>query len=353
MATSDNQGQGGSAPDDKAGAAGAGAGDKGAGAGSANNNQGASDKGGAGAGAGAGDKGGAGEGDKGAGAGTLAGGAEPKKDVPGAPPKFPDDWRQQLSSGDAKELARLERFGSIQDVYKSYRALEAKISSGELKSVATLPANATDEQKAEFRKSQGIPETPEKYDTALGKGLVIGEADKPIVATYLKYAHDQNLTPAQVKQNLEWYFETQQAEKQARAGLDSEYKIQSVEAMKEEWGGDYKPNLNRIRGLLNTFPEKDVNRLLGGYTADGRVVGDDPGVLRILNQLAREVDPAGSVVPGSSNAPAAIQDERVRLEKMMGNKRSEYWNGPKAAENQERYRQLVEAQEKIKGRTAA
>lgn len=50
-----------------------------------------------------------------------------------APADWPEDWRSKVAGEDAKELARLQRMGSPADVWKAYRALEAKISSGQLK----------------------------------------------------------------------------------------------------------------------------------------------------------------------------------------------------------------------------
>src|SRR3546814_3644725 len=56
-----------------------------------------------------------------------------------------------------------------------------------------LPIYATPEQIAEWRKEQGIPEKPEDYDLKFDNGLVIGEADKPLVAEFLKASHATNV----------------------------------------------------------------------------------------------------------------------------------------------------------------
>lgn len=283
---------------------------------------------------------------------TTATGADPKtKEL--APVASGDDaWRAKMSGDDKKESARLERFGSPADVWKAYRNLESKVSSGELKSVTALPANATPEQVSEYRKANGIPDAPDKYDTTMPNGLVIGENDKPYVDNYLKYAHDKNMTTEQVKSNLEFYFKLQQDEMAQRKEQDGTYQIESVEKMKDEWGQEYKPNLNRIRGLLNMFSETEVDRLLTARTSDGRITGDDPAVLSMLNRLAREVDPAASVVPNSSNAPQAIADELQTLARQMGDSNSDYWSKDKGPALQARYRELLEAENKMKKRTA-
>src|SRR3546814_8159770 len=84
---------------------------------------------------------------------------------------------------------------------KSQRALEQKLSSGEFKKA--IGPDATPEQIAEWRKEQGIPEKPEDYDLKFDNGLVIGEADKPLVAEFLKASHATNVTPAQAKAQID------------------------------------------------------------------------------------------------------------------------------------------------------
>src|SRR5688572_23894721 len=116
-------------------------------------------------------------------AGTLVGGAAAAENAQAiAPADWPADWRQKLAGEDKKTLERLGRMASPADLLKSYRALEQKISAGELKK--GLPENATPEQVAEWRREQGLPEKPEGYleNLSLPDGVVLGEADKPMAA---------------------------------------------------------------------------------------------------------------------------------------------------------------------------
>jgi len=53
-------------------------------------------------------------------------------------------------------------------------------------------------------------------------------------------------------------------------------------------------------------------------------------------------------VPGAANAPAAIQSELADLNKMMADKDSDYWKGPKSEKLQARWRELFEANERMK-----
>jgi len=42
--------------------------------------------------------------------------------------------------------------------------------------------------------------------------IVFGEEDKPFIDSYLKHAHAPQLTPDQVKANLEWYYKDREVQ---------------------------------------------------------------------------------------------------------------------------------------------
>lgn len=260
-----------------------------------------------------------------------------------------DDWRVKMAGGDEKELKKLSRYASEADVYKAYRELEKKKSSGELK--APLPKDPTPEQLNEWRKDNGIPETPDKYDLTFDNGIVIGEQDKPLIDRFVSKMHGENASPAQVKAALASYYEILGEQQQALAESDSDFKEQALEGLREEWGGDYKRNLNAVNGLLQSLPEETRLAFETARTADGKLIGNDPAVIKWLAQTAYEINPAATIMPSSMNNPGqAINDEIASLEKMVGDKQSDYWKGPNAEKNQARYLELLSAKEKIAAR---
>jgi len=260
-----------------------------------------------------------------------------------------DDWRARIAGGDEKELKRLARFASEADVYKAYRELEKKKSSGELKT--PLPENPTPEQLAEWRKDNGIPEAPDKYDLQFDNGLVIGEQDKPLIDEFVTKMHGENATPSQVKAAIASYYEILGKQQQEIAESDSSFKDESLEGLREEWGGDFKKNLNAVNGLLQSLPEETRLAFETARTADGKLVGNDPAIIKWLAQTAYEINPAVTVMPNSVNNPGqAINDEIASLEAKVADKQSDYWKGPNAEKNQARYLELLAAKEKIAAR---
>jgi len=266
----------------------------------------------------------------------------------GDPP--PKDWaaiRTEIAGEDEKLLKRLSRYGSVKDVADALIAAQNKIASGTLKSA--LPADPTPEQLVEWRAENGIPESADKYDTTLPDGMVVGEFDKPVVDAFAKTAHELNLTPAQVKNTLAWYFKNQEQQVTELRQADSAFTNESTEKMREEWGSEYKLNMNLIDGLLTQIPEDGKALIMGARLADGTPLGSNPKIQRWLANLAREVNPTATVVPGSgTNAAQAIESELTSITKLMGDRNSEYWKGPNAEKMQTRYRDLVDVQAKLK-----
>ena len=266
------------------------------------------------------------------------------------PAVAPDEWaalRTKIAKGDEKLEKRLARYSSVESMAEALIAAQNKIASGGLKE--PLPKDATPEQLAAWREDNGIPEAPEGYDVTLPDGLVIGEQDQPLVDDYLKIAHSQNQTPEQVKANLAWFFETQERQIEEQNNADLEAKETGEATLKEVWGGEAKLNKNLIRGLIDSAPAGVAEELLGARLASGIPLGSHPDTLRWLSDLARQVNPVATVVPGAgANASQAIETEIGKIEGLMRDKQSTYWKGSGAQAMQERYRQLID----VKNRTA-
>jgi hypothetical protein len=134
------------------------------------------------------------------------------------------DWRVQMAGDDKEAIKRLSRFAAPADVFKSFRSLEQKISSGEFKK--PLGENATPEEKATWRKENGLPEKADDYvaGLALPSGLVIGEAEKPVVSALASVAHEGNIDPKAFNGLVSKYYELQDQQRQAREDADARFK---------------------------------------------------------------------------------------------------------------------------------
>lgn len=281
-------------------------------------------------------------------AGTLADGAPVADKLASVPATWPDDWRVKLAGSDAKAAERLGRFSDPAALWASYRALEQRLSSGE-KATKGPPENATPEQMTAWRKEQGIPDDPAGYKPDLPGGVVLGDADKPMVEDYAKYAHDNNMTPAEFNKNLAWYVKMQERVIAEKAEADGAFRNAAEEALRGEWGGNFNANRNAIKNMLAGWPQEARDLLLGGRTADGRLIGDHPAVLKQLAAQAYEINPAATVVPAGGDMSKSIDTELAEIATIRREKPEVYWKDQKMLA---RERDLIDAQMKLKGRAA-
>lgn len=245
-----------------------------------------------------------------------------------------------------KRLTQLQRLDSPKAMYEKLMNQEKLISSGQLKK--KLPDSPSPEELAAFRQENGIPETPDKYDTTLDDGLVIGEQDKPVVDAVLKELHAANAPQGVVKAMLNTYFRQQQEAIAQRDLQDNTFRDETANALRQEWGGDYTPNINLIKNLIGQAPADAQEGILNARMPDGRPLMSHPGALRWLANAARQLNPISTLVPGAADPTAAIATELATLKGKMGDKNSDYWKGPSAAANQQRYRELLEAEQRYK-----
>lgn len=233
----------------------------------------------------------------------------------------------------------LKRYASPAAVADALAHARDLIAKGQTRQ--PLAADATDEQKAEYRKANGIPETPDKYDTTLPDGLVIGEADKPLLEGFLKHAHDNHLSNDAVKANLAWYYKEQDRQREAQFERDAATKTEVVAGLQQEYGPDYKRQVRAADDMLDAAGPGFKEALMTARMPDGTLVGANPVAVRWLINTALQVNPFATVVPGASGgAQASAEAELAGLRKEMGDRESAYWKGPLAAAKQQRALEL-------------
>lgn len=258
------------------------------------------------------------------------------------PATWPADWQTKLAGEDKEALKTLSRFTDPTALWKSYQAMRQKMDSGELK--APLAKDAKPEEVAAWRKANGIPEAPDKYEIALADGLVIGEADQPLVKNYLEAAHGLNHTPEQVNANLNWYFNTVRQQEELVSNANLQARTECEEALRAEWGPEYRATLNGIGSMLEGAPDGVRQALLSAKMVDGTNVLNQPSVMKWLAQMSRELNPVATIVGvGASNAQG-IEDEIKQIEDVMKNDRPKYNADEKM---QERLRKLYAARERL------
>lgn len=276
--------------------------------------------------------------------------ADPAPTDPAVDPKWPENWREDYAKSDEKLLNRLKRFNSPKDVIDSFLNAEKKLTSGQLKT-AQPPKDAKPEEMDRWREENGIPTEPIGYldHLKLPDGLELGEADQAIVSDFFLTAHEGNMLPADVNKAVSWYFDFQEREAALEVQRINTSRIDANTELHAEWGDMYKANINAAVSLTERGDPALKDYLFQATGPDGLPLGNSPIFLRWLASMAKEIDPAATIVPGSgTNSSRAIDDEITAIEKRMKEDRAGYFKDQKA---QDRYLELITAREKISART--
>jgi hypothetical protein len=261
------------------------------------------------------------------------------------------DWRKEVAGEDADVSKLLERYTDPKTFGKAFREAQTKIRSGEL--AKPLPADANEQERAAWRQANGIPEKPEGYFEKLPDGLVIGKDDAPLFAEIGALGHKHNAPPALMQDLAKWYYGLADKETAAVAETDKVHQRETTDALRSKWGNDYRANIGQVMSLLDSLGGELKQQVMDATLPDGRRLFNSPEIIEWFAAKAREINPAGILVPsGGENSLASIDTEIQGIEKLMPDRRSDYWKGPKAEGMQERYRQLIDARTKLKARAA-
>ncbi len=261
------------------------------------------------------------------------------------PTTWPEQWRDLIAAGDKKRAERLARFTDPAKIFDSYAALERDLSSGKYRKA--LPTNFTSEELAEWRKSNGVPEKPDGYDTNIGNGIVWGEADKPHIDNFLSFAHANNMTPEEVKRGLGWWSQYQEVLVDQQNESDSVAARAAQDKLRELWGGEAKANINFLRTVLDKYDGAYAG-IMNARMADGRRIGDSPEMLNALLGEFVKGDPYARDLPGNGqDAGKTVEAELAEIQGMMRDRDSKYWKGPDSGTLQKRFRDLVGMKERL------
>ncbi len=276
-------------------------------------------------------------------------------------PYWADDWREKVaehaSAGDEKAYKReLKRLGRVKDpasIYGMYRELESKFTSGNL--IKMPGEDASEEELKNFYTQIGIPESKDEYlaEFKYDDGEELGKEEREEVEGLLESLHAAGAPVEAVHAVLNHIHEANLIEEEAQVEEDEDYQIESQRALKEELGPAYKRTINNIAQVFRYAPggtdlenEESVRaRLLGGRTADGIRIGDDPDIIRWLAAISQEIDPVATVMDTTAPSGRGLEERIKEIEKFIRTDKREYF---KDQAMQDEYQQLLSAREKVR-----
>lgn len=257
----------------------------------------------------------------------LGFGDEDEDGNPKGPATWPDDWREKLAGNNEKLGKRLARFASPEALLKSWQSLEQKLSSGEYKRAA-LPADASDEEKAEWRQANGIPDKPDGYQFPTIKGHEWSDDDKAIAGEFLAELHAAN-TPQPVAQAaLGWYAKFQQQAVERRARQDRADIEAREDALRTEWGPkDFRPHIKLAKDTFQDdefMPAELRTAIAGARTEDGRRLIYLPEFTRFLAEHGLERRGPAGLISGEQGARMGSRVDEIR--RVLATDRDRYYS---------------------------
>lgn len=235
---------------------------------------------------------------------------------------WPDDWRKRMAGEDPNELKIAERLQDPSVVWKSYRELQKKLSSGEHK--RTAPPEDPEQLKA-WRAENDIPESEAGYELPLPDGQTLDALDpdtKESIADMLKTAHASNMSKAQTKALAATLIQMGQKQLERTVEKDAGNADTAADTLLSEWGPDFRRNIAANKAFLKqTFGDMSAD-ILQARLPDGRRLCDVVEFSKSINNLARFN--GNDVVLDGDTAPTNIETRKAEIEKIMASDMQRY-----------------------------
>lgn len=200
-------------------------------------------------------------------------------------------------------------------------AAQERIRSGEL--LPKLGKNPSAEELKTWREAHGVPDKADGYLSA--KDVKIDEGDKPFFEVLAHAAFESNVTPDQFRRQVEAFNEIKKASIEHQQQADAQAKQASEDALRAEWGGEFRRNINLVHGLFDGAGSQGLkDKFLAGRLADGTPIGSSPEAMKMLLGLALINNPGGVVVPGGGGEHGeGIKGELEKLQAIPAAKKTE------------------------------
>jgi len=284
--------------------------------------------------------------------------AAPRNAAPAAGPvakSLPESWREDLAGDDKAFRKTLDRFESPAALAKAYKELTARLSSGDLRATKPPPDNATPEQIAVWRAEQGLPQSAAAFvdGLQLGDGIVTGEAEKALLASFADEAMKGRWTADKYNQAVRWYFDMQDRVAAQRDHADAAFKREASAELTREWGHDSATNRNAVAQFFDrSFPEDFREALLTARVPDGSLLANHPTFNKAILAVAKSINPSGAMLPNASGGGLSNVESRIAEiegKYMRAPQGSDlwksYWTGDAGARMQQEYRGLLATRE--------
>lgn len=213
-------------------------------------------------------------------------------------------WADSVEDAELKDWAG--RFTSPEDALK--KGLEFR---KELSTRIKVPGpDATDEEKAKFRKAINVPDKATDYEVAVPEGMELSEAETSLVAQMREAALAAGVPKDAFKAQTALYFEALKAQEEAINSELKSFAERSQAQVKKEYGGELEGVLNAGRDLIAKLDVPDFQWLLNQPVQLGKQtvqLGNHPAMVQLIAKLGKR---GGEPQPGGINLMVTPSDKQ-------------------------------------------
>ena len=220
---------------------------------------------------------------------------------------FEADWATRLPEDLTPARDSLGRFKTVTDLARAYDGAQKLIGR---KGVILPNEKSTPEEIATFRKTMGVPETPDGYakETVPAEMPEGFQWNQEIAKSYYEVAHRHNIPASAMKDLIALNVKQREFEREAGFQTIMENKQKGIMHLRQQWGVEFDRNLGVAQRAAQLA---GVSPLSYGWR--------DPEVVKGFVRLAGMLGEDKLVSPGSS-LPAGAADLKSRAVDIMSNK---------------------------------
>jgi len=138
-----------------------------------------------------------------------------------------------------------------------------------------------------------------------------------------------------------WYAKFSADADESQHHVDRAHIKGCLNSLRRSWGADYASNMDFLHGLIETMPEEAAEAILESRDESGRLLLNNPSIAHFLVSAARAMDTPPEVFESRRTPTRTDATELEQIHKLMKDRRSDYWRGPRAESLQARYRELI------------
>ena len=218
----------------------------------------------------------------------------------------PSDWREGIPD-DLKPIA--DRFTSREDAIRAIQAFQKR--EGQIR----VPGkDATDEERAAYRKAIGIPEKPEEYEFPELPKEQLTDAVKASRQEWAKRFQQFGVPKQTAKQLIESLNQDVAKQMQAEVEADKQFAKSQEEALRAEWkGDDFDKNHTLANRAFADVAERaglKLDDLRNIQTKDGRFLMDRAEMVRVFALIGREMS-EGTLGPTLTESEVETLDNQI------------------------------------------